>query len=106
MGTNSAEDHERGWWLKHLPYEERLRELGCLCLEKRWLQGHLAADPPIVTTRSSRRWNRVPHSGSGGSMGDNTNKLEEERGLLTWLMENVFPRRTDQLWIRLPKAVV
>lgn len=39
-------------------------------------------------------------------MGDNMNKLEEERGLLTWLKEKVFPRRTDQLWIRLPKEVV
>ena len=52
--------------LKHLLYEDRLRELGLFSLEKRRLQGDLIAayrsdiKKKFFTVRVVRHWNRLP----------------------------------------------
>ena len=86
-----------------MPCEETLREVGCFCLEKRWLQRHLRAAPPIQGRQEDGvMLCTVAH---GGRVRDNRSKLEQERFSLA-TRKTFIPRRTAEQWVRLPREVV
>ena len=91
--------------LKHLSYEERLRELGLFSLEKRKLRGDLINMHKYLkeecTDRGGRLFSVVPSDRTGG----NGHKRKHRRFLLNMRKHFVTVRVTEQ-WHRLPREVV
>lgn len=91
--AGSAKGHWDGWVLEHLPYEERLREMDLLSLEKRWLQ----EDPAPMRTLLRRQLVQ------GRKMTDSEHI--ETREVLMWCEKKVG-RVINKQWDGLPREAV
>ena len=91
--------------LEHLPYEDRLRELGLFSLEKRRLWGDLSAAFQDLKGASKQEGRQLFERGDNSRMRGNGFKLKERRLRLD-ARGKFFTMRTTRCWNRLPREAV
>jgi len=89
--------------LKHLSYEERLRELSLFSLKKRRLRGDLINAYKYLKAGCQEDGARLFFSRA--QQQDNGHKLKHRKFRLN-MRKNFFPLRVTEHWNRLPRQVV
>ena len=91
--------------LQHLPYKDRLRELGLLSLEKRRLRGELIAAFQDLKGASKQEGRQLFERGDKSRTRGNGLKLKEGRLRLN-VRGKFFTMRAVRCWYGLPREAV
>ena len=99
------EDHKDIKGLEHLPYEERLGDLGLFSLEKRRLRGELINIYKYLNCASQRDTVNLFSVICGDRTRGNGHKLEHSK-FHTSMQKNFFMVKVMEHWNRLPRETV